>query len=108
MILNRDEEFMNIDKNVIKQVKEVKYLVTENTYRYRGMIRCMYKCYEQMKYTVYKEEIYEMLKQDDEFSEYTIDMIKADLDSLVLWKNLNATADTTKVNRIEKFKKCRI
>lgn len=49
-----------------------------------------------------------ILNRDDEFSEYTIDMIKADLDSLVLWKNLNATADTTKVNRIEKFKKCRI
>ena len=95
---------MNIDRNIIKQIEEVKYLVTENTYRYRSIIRVMYKCYEQMKYTVYKEDIFESLKEYEEFKDYTIDMIKADLDALVVWKNINATADTTKVNTIEEFK----
>ena len=95
---------MNIDKNITKQVEEVKYLATENTYRYRSIIRIMYKFYEQMKYSVYKEDIYEILKEYDDFKEYTIDMLKSDLDVLVIWKNLNATADTTKVKTVEEFK----
>lgn len=95
---------MKMDKNVTKQIEEVKYLATENTYRYRSIIRILYKSYEQMKYSVYKEEIFEMLKQYEEFKEYSMDMLKSDLDSLVIWKNLNATADTTKVNTIEEFK----
>lgn len=64
----------------------------------------MYKLYEQMKYSVYKEDIYEILKKYDDFKEYTIDMLKSDLDVLVIWKNLNATADTTKVRTVEEFK----
>ena len=64
----------------------------------------MYKLYEQMKYSVYKEDIYEILKEYDDFKEYTIDMLKSDLDVLVIWKNLNATADTTKVKTVEEFK----
>lgn len=95
---------MNIDKNITKQVEEVKYLATENTYRYRSIIRIMYKLYEQMKYSVYKEDIYEILKEYDDFKEYTIDMLKSDLDVLVIWKNLNAIADTTKVRTVEEFK----
>lgn len=95
---------MNIDKNITKQIDEVKYLATENTYRYRSIIRIMYKSYEKMKYSVYKEEIFEILKEYDDFSEYTLDNLKSDLDMLVSWKNLSATADTTKVNTIEEFK----
>ena len=95
---------MNIDKNVTKQIDEVKYLATENTYRYRAIIRIMYKSYEKMKYTIYKEEIFESLKIYDDFSSYTIENLKSDLDVLVSWKNLSATADTAKVNTIEEFK----
>lgn len=95
---------MNIDKKVTKQIEEVKYLATENTHRYRSIIRIMYKLYEQMKYSAYKEDIYEILKKYDDFKEYTIDMLKADLDALVAWKNLSATADTTKVKTVEEFK----
>lgn len=95
---------MNIDKNVTKQIDEVKYLATENTYRYRAIIRTMYKSYEKMKYTIYKEEIFESLKIYDDFSSYTIENLKSDLDVLVSWKNLSATADTAKVNTIEEFK----
>lgn len=77
---------MNIDKNITKQIDEVKYLATENTYRYGAIIRTMYKSYEKMKYTTYKEEIFENLKKYDDFYSYTIDNLKSDLDVLVSWK----------------------
>lgn len=95
---------MKIDRNITKTIEESKYLATENTWRYRAIIRIIYKKYEQMKYSVYKEEIYEELKAYEDFKDYTVDNLKSDLGQLANWKNLNATADTTKVNTIEEFK----
>lgn len=95
---------MRLDRNITKNIEESKYLATENTWRYRTIIRVLYKSYEKMKYWLYKEEIFEALKVYDEFSEYSIEQLKSDLDSLVNWNNLVAIADTAKVNTIEEFK----
>ncbi|TCO77391.1 TIGR02677 family protein [Marinisporobacter balticus] len=95
---------MKLDIRVKAQIDEAKYLATENTWRYRAIIRCMYKCYEKMKYWLYKEEIYEILKEYEEFDDYSEDYLKNDLDSLVNWKNLIAVADTTKVRTVDEFK----
>ena len=95
---------MKINRNVIKNIEETKYLATENTWRYRSISRIIYENYEKMKYWLYKEDIFAELKKYDEFEEYTIDMLKSDLDALVNWKNLIAIADTAKVNTIEEFK----
>ncbi|QXM06571.1 TIGR02677 family protein [Crassaminicella indica] len=95
---------MKLDISVKAQIDEAKYLATENTWRYRAIIRCMYKCYEKMKYWLYKEEIYEILKKYEEFADYSEDYLKNDLDSLVSWKNLIAVADTTKVRTVDEFK----
>ena len=89
---------------MIKNIDETKYLATENTWRYRAISRIVYENYEKMKYWLYKEDIFDELKKYDEFEEYTIDMLKSDLDTLVNWKNLIAIADTAKVNTIEEFK----
>ena len=48
-----------------KPVKEVTYLNTENSQRYRTIIQIMFKKYEQMKYWILKEEIYEIIKNID-------------------------------------------
>lgn len=95
---------MRLDRNITKTIEESKYLSTENTWRYRSIIRIIYRNYEKMKYWLYKEDIFDELKGFEEFSEYTVDNLKSDLDALVNWKNLNAMADTTKVNTIEEFK----
>ncbi len=95
---------MKIDRTITRQIEEAKYLATENTWRYRTIIRTIYKKYEQMKYSIYKEDIFEALKSYEDFQNYTIEQLKSDLDQLVNWRNLNATADTTKVNTIEEFK----
>ena len=63
-----------------KPVKEVTYLNTENSQRYRTIIQIMFKKYEQMKYWILKEEIYEIIKNIDGFENYTMDNLKQDLD----------------------------
>ncbi|MEG2018425.1 MAG: TIGR02677 family protein, partial [Clostridium sp.] len=95
---------MKIDRNITKTIEESKYLATENTWRYRSIIRIIYKKYEQMKYSVYKEEIFDALKTYEDFKDYSMDNLKSDLDQLVNWKNLTATADTAKVKSVEEFK----
>ncbi|WP_297421926.1 TIGR02677 family protein [Clostridium sp.] len=95
---------MKINRNIIKNIDETKYLSTENTWRYRAISRIVYESYEKMKLWLYKEDIFEELKKYEEFEEYTIDMLKGDLDALVNWRNLIAIADTSKVNTIEEFK----
>ncbi|MCT4605655.1 MAG: TIGR02677 family protein [Marinisporobacter sp.] len=95
---------MKFNTRVKAQIDEARYLATENTWRYRSIIRCMYKCYERMKYGFYKEEIYEMLKKYEEFDDYSEEYLKNDLDSLVSWRNLIAVADTTKVRTVDEFK----
>lgn len=95
---------MKLDNKVRKQLEEAKYLSTDNTWRYRAIIRIMYQSYEKMKYWFYKEDIMVKLKEYEDFEEYTMDNLKSDLDSLTTWKNLLALADSSKVKSIEEFK----
>jgi len=95
---------MKLDSKVKKQVEETKYLSTDNTWRYRTIIRIMYESYEKMKYSLYKEDIMAKLKEYEDFDEYSMDNLKSDLDALTNWKNLLATADSSKVKSIEEFK----
>ncbi len=87
-----------------KQIEETKYLSTDNTWRYRAIIRMMYNSYEKMKYILYKEDIFEQLAQYEDFSEYNMDNLRSDLDALTSWKNLLATSDSSKVKSIEEYR----
>lgn len=95
---------MLLDSKLLKSIDESKYLSTENTWRYRPIIRMFYKHYEKMKYWLYKEDIYEDLKKYEQFKDYTIDNLKYDLDALVQNKNLLTLQDTSKVKSVEEFK----
>jgi len=95
---------MEIQDKLLKQIDETRYLTTENTWRYRTILRFFYLQYEKMKYWMYKEEVLEELKQHDEFQNYTLDLLKQDLDVLVAWKNLVPLQDTSRVPTVEEFK----
>lgn len=95
---------MEIKENLFKQITETKYLTTDNTWRYRTIIRCFYLQYEKMKYWLYKEDVFEELRANSYFSEYTMDQCKQDLDVLVEWNNLMPIQDTAKVSTVEEFK----
>lgn len=95
---------MKLDRMQIKNIDETRYLSTDNTWRYRTIMRVMYKQYDKMKYWLFREDIFTELKRYEEFSEYTLEQLKLDLDQLTTWKNIIAMADTTKVKTVEEFK----
>lgn len=100
----RKGEIMKINDKLLKQITETKYLATENAWRYRTILRYFYLQYAKMKYWMYKEEVLEVLKEHEHFAEYTMDMLKQDLDILVEWGNLIPVQDTSKAATVEEFK----
>ncbi len=95
---------MEISEKILKPVKETNYLNVDNTDRYRPILRLFYINYEKLKYWMYQEDIYDELKEDSYFSEYTIEQCQQDLSTLVSWGNLLTIQDTKKVSSIEEFK----
>ena len=86
-----------------KPMLEVKYLNVDNTDRYRPTIRLFYLNYEKLKYWLYQEEVYEALKEDPYFREYTPEQCQQDLAALVSWGNLVTIQDTRRVSTIEEW-----
>lgn len=95
---------MEIQQKLMKQIDETRYLTAENAWRYRTILRYFYLQYEKLKYWLYKEEILEVLKNHEEFRNYTMDALKQDLDILVNWRNLVPIQDTSRVATVEEFK----
>lgn len=95
---------MQITEKLTKPLKEANYLNVENTGRYRPIIRFFYLNYEKMKYWLYQEEVYEELKEDPYFAEYTMEQCQADLNTLAAWGNLLTVQDTRKAASLEEFK----
>ena len=95
---------MKVQDTLRKPMLEVKYLNVDNTDRYRPIIRLFYLNYEKLKYWLYQEEVYEALKEDLYFREYTPEQCQQDLAALVSWGNLVTIQDTRRVSTIEEFK----
>ena len=85
---------MRINETLKKPMLEAKYLNVDNTDRYRPIIRLFYLNYEKLKYWIYQEEVYEELKEDPYFQEYTPEQCQQDLTALTAWGNLITTQDT--------------
>lgn len=95
---------MKVQDTLRKPMLEAKYLNVDNTDRYRPIIRLFYLNYEKLKYWLYQEEVYEALKEDPYFREYTPEQCQQDLAALVSWGNLVTIQDTRRVSTIEEFK----
>lgn len=94
-------EFMSKDLRVIN---EVKYLATENTARYRAIIKIFYENYKKYSYFLYKEDIHSDMKNSKNFEEYTLEMCEQDISKLMEWGNITGIQDTTKALTAEEFK----
>ena len=95
---------MLVTGKLLKPLKEARYLNVENTDRYRPVLRLFYMNYEKLKYWMYIEEVYEELKEDSYFEQYTIEQCQQDLATLVSWGSLDTMQDTRKVTTLEEFK----
>lgn len=95
---------MEVYEKLIKQISETKYLSTENSYRYRPIMRCFYRHYERLEYWLYKEDVYNELKNNDIFNDYTLEECERDLETLAEWMSLSKMQDTKNATSIEEFK----
>lgn len=95
---------MEVYEKLTKQISETKYLSTENSYRYRPIMRSFYNHYERLEYWLYKEDIYNELKDNDIFKDYTLEECERDLEVLVSWLSLSKMQDTKNATSIEEFK----
>lgn len=85
-----------------KAIIETKYLSTENTYRYRPIMRFFYHKYEQGTNWLYKEEIYEELKEN--ILDYSLEDLERDLNFLVENASLTTIQDIKNIQTLEDFK----
>lgn len=95
---------MKVYEKLLKQISETKYLSAENSYRYRPIMRCFYKHYERLEYWLYKEQIFNELKENEIFNDYTLEECERDLDALTEWQSLTRMQDTKNATSIEEFK----
>lgn len=93
---------MRVTDKLIKPITETAYLNTENTNRYRPIMRFFYQKYQQAENWLYKEDVYEALK--DEIDNYTLEDCARDLDFLVEKMSLATVQDTENASTLEKFK----
>lgn len=90
--------------NFNRKVDEVRYLTAENSERYRAIMHSLFEAFNGMRYWLYKEEIFDILKSYPRFEQYTMEQLKSDLESLLEWKNLLADTDTKRVKSIQEFR----
>lgn len=89
---------------LLKQIPETTYLTTDNTYRYRVIIRIMFHHYERIQYWLYAQDIIKEMQADDRFKDYTLEECKRDLQALEGWGNLIALQDTSQVKTLDEYK----
>ena len=88
----------------LDQINEASYLSVPNAHIYRKIMRCFYREYEKMNFQLYKEDIFHLLKKDEEFANYPMEQLVLDLDALVKWKNLTPIQDPGRVYTIADYK----
>ncbi len=88
----------------LSPVMEASYLTAQNVRQYRAIMRLFFREYEKMHFQLYKEDVLELLHQQEEFADYTMAQLVQDLDALVGWKNLTPLQDPRKVYTIADYK----
>lgn len=91
----------------LKKVVEASYLTAEKAWSYRLILRYFYIQHERMREFLFPEEIFEYVKHQPAFANYTMEQLHVDLDQLTKWNNLVAHQETGKARTIEEFKKKR-
>lgn len=88
----------------LRPITETSYLTAGNASRYRRIMRTFFEEYEKMHYQLYKEDIFEKLRTDPDFSDYSMEQLVSDLDALTAWKNLLTIQDPKRVYSIAEYK----
>ena len=85
-------------------INEAAYLTAPNAERYRLIMRLFYREYEKMHFQLDQEGMLTLLKNYTGNQNYPPDQLKADLESLVAWKNLVTIQEVRHVHSIAEYK----
>ncbi|MGF7186532.1 uncharacterized protein (TIGR02677 family) [Desulfitispora alkaliphila] len=96
-----------MQSSLLKKVKEASYLTAEKTWSYRPILRYFYIQHERMREFLFPEEIYEHLRQFEQFKDYSMESLHQDLSALTSWGNLIARQELGNAKTVEEFKKKR-
>lgn len=95
---------MNDVRLNFKKVVESKYLSVENAERYRAICRFFYEQHEQYNPYLSRKDVWEFLKGYENFKDYTLDELEADLKFLSEHNNLTTIQDSSNQKTYEEFK----
>lgn len=95
---------MKVYDKLLARIDETKYLNAENSYRYRPIMRVFYNHYIKLEYWLYKEDVFNELKENAIFSDYTLDDCERDLETLTDWLSLTKLQDTKNATSVQEFK----
>lgn len=85
-----------------KCITETKYLATDNTYRYRPIMRFFYHKYEEAVNWLYKEDLYPYMREL--IPNYSMEELERDLSSLVDNMSLVTYQDYKNIQSLAEFK----
>ena len=89
----------------MKNINETNYLNVSKTPIYRRIMRCFYEERENLKYNLYREEIFEKIKKFPELIDYKgAKEIDSELNYLVENGNLTAVQSPKKAQTLEEYK----
>lgn len=88
----------------LEPVRETIYLSAGNAPQYRRIMRIFFMEYEKMHFQLYKEDVFELLRECPECADYSMEQLKLDLEALVGWKNLVPIQDPKRVYTIAEYK----
>ena len=88
----------------LESIQETIYLSAGNAPQYRRIMRIFFTEYEKMHFQLYKEDVLDLLREYPEFSDYSMEQLKSDLEALVGWKNLTPIQDPKRVYTIAEYK----
>lgn len=89
----------------MKNINETNYLNVSKTPIYRRIMRCFYEERENLKYNLYREEIFEKIKKFPELIDYKeTKEIDSELNYLVENGNLTAVQSPKKAQTLEEYK----
>ena len=60
----------------LRPIEETSYLSVPNAPQYRKIMRIFFREYEKMHFQLYKEDVLELLHQEDEFADYSMEQLK--------------------------------
>ena len=79
---------MYFQDSTLREIPETSYLNTENTWRYRAIMRTFYLEAQKANVRLNRDQLLQLLHGDPRFAAYGLDQLEQDLQLLCRWRNL--------------------